>query len=46
VRKITLKMRTRRDTAGCGRCFKALFGILFKPGALPTLKPLEFLRVG
>jgi hypothetical protein len=23
-----------------GRCFKALFGIPFGPGALPTLRPL------
>jgi hypothetical protein len=37
---IELKIRTRRDTALCGRCFKALFGIPFGPGALPNLRPL------
>jgi hypothetical protein len=28
------------DTARCGRCFKALFGIPFGPGTLLTLRPL------
>ena len=40
VRKIALKIWTRRDTVRCGRCFKALFGIPFGPGALLTLRPL------
>jgi len=33
-------IRTRRDTARCGRCFRALFWIPFGPGALLTLRPL------
>jgi hypothetical protein len=33
-------MSTTRDTARCGRCFKALFGIPFGLGALLTLRPL------
>jgi hypothetical protein len=40
VRKITLKIRTGRYTARCGRCLKALFGIPFGPGALLTLRLL------
>ena len=38
--EIALKIRTRSYTARCGRCFNALFGIPFGPGALVTLRPL------
>jgi len=34
-----LNSMTRRDTTGRGICFKALLGIPFGPGALPTLRP-------
>ena len=38
--RMALNIKTSRDTARCGRCFRALFGILFRPGALLTLRPL------
>jgi len=37
--KIALNNPTRRNTTLCGKCFKALFGILFGGCALPTLRP-------
>jgi hypothetical protein len=35
VRRTALKIRTRRDTARSGRCFRDLFVLPFGPGALP-----------
>ena len=40
MRRIELKRWTRKNTARMGRCFRALFGIPFGPGALTTLRPL------
>jgi hypothetical protein len=45
MRRMALKIWTRRDTARCGRCFKALFGKPFGPGALLTLRPPMAARI-
>ena len=39
VRRAALNIAMRRDAVHCGRCFRALFGIQFGSGALPTLRP-------
>jgi hypothetical protein len=50
VRKIALKIWTRRDTARCGRRFKALFEIPFLARSLADLETpdgfLNLVRVG
>jgi hypothetical protein len=39
IRNIMLNNTRRMETAISGRCFKALFGTQFGPGALPNLDP-------
>ena len=41
MRRTALKIRARRETARLGRCFSALFGKPFGPGALLNLRPLK-----
>ena len=37
VRRVALKIATRTNSASGGMCIRALFGIQFGPGTLPTL---------
>ena len=37
--RAALNIVTRRDKTRYGRCFSALYGILFGPGALPIYRP-------
>jgi len=38
--RMALNIKNIRDIARCGKCFRALFGIPFGPGALLTWRPL------
>jgi hypothetical protein len=45
VMTVTLKISTKMFTTGCGRLFKALFGLFFGLGSVLILRPEGFLNL-